>query len=106
MRHISKHNLRVDVKAGSSSSSSEKEEEEEEEDADEGGGGGLGAKALDPRLSQKAASTVFFRKGLKKGESAAWARETEARMARQKIGAKPARKPLGDDDAPPHASAE
>ena len=110
VRHISKHNLRVDVKAGSSSSSSEKEEEEEEEDADEGGGGGVGAKALDPRLSQKAASAVFFRKGLKKGESAAWARETEARMARQKIGAKPARKParkpLGDDDAPPHASAE
>jgi hypothetical protein len=122
--NVSKHNLRVDVKAGSSSSSSEKEEEEEEEEEDEGGGGGVGAKALDPRLSQKAASAVFFRKGLKKGESAAWARETEARMARRKIGAKPARKParsrqasgegqadvatrpLGDDDAQPHASAE
>jgi len=122
--NVSKHNLRVDVKAGSSSSSSEKEEEEEEEEEDEGGGGGVGAKALDPRLSQKAASAVFFRKGLKKGESAAWARETEARMARRKIGAKPARKPahsrqasgegqadvatrpLGDDDARPHASAE
>ena len=121
VRQFSKHNLRVDVKAGSSSSSSEEEEEEEEE---EGGGGGGGAKALDPRLSQKAASAVFFRKGLKKGESAAWARETEARMARPKMGAKPARKPalsrqasgerqavvatrpLGDDDAPPHASAE
>ena len=125
VRRVSKHNTRVDVKAGSSSSSSEKEEEEEEEeDADEGGVGGVGAKALDPRLSQKAASAVFFRKGLKKGESAAWARETEARMARRTIGAKPARKPahsrqasgegqadvatrpLGDDDAPPHASAE
>ena len=125
VRRVSKHNTRVDVKAGSSSSSSEKEEEEEEEEEeDEGGVGGVGAKALDPRLSQKAASAVFFRKGLKKGESAAWARETEARMARGKIGAKPARKPahsrqasgegqadvatrpLGDDDAPPHASAE
>jgi hypothetical protein len=37
-------------------------------------------------LSQKAASVVVFRKGLKKGESASWARETEARMERPKMG--------------------
>jgi hypothetical protein len=72
--------LRVDVKAGS-------EEEEEEEEAEEGDDDGDDdASASDPRLSQKAASVVVFRKGLKKGESASWARETEARMERPKMG--------------------
>jgi hypothetical protein len=76
-------------------------------------------------LSQKAASVVVFRKGLKKGESASWARETEARMERPKMGvagprsARPSRpsrqasskseaevslRSLGDDDAPDAAA--
>jgi hypothetical protein len=80
VRQFSSHNLRVDVKAGS-------EEEEEEEEAEEGDDDGDDdASASDPRLSQKAASVVVFRKGLKKGESASWARETEARMERPKMG--------------------
>jgi hypothetical protein len=79
VRQFSSHNLRVDVKAGS--------EEEEEEEAEEGDDDGDDdASASDPRLSQKAASVVVFRKGLKKGESASWARETEARMERPKMG--------------------
>jgi hypothetical protein len=118
VRQFSSHNLRVDVKAGS--------EEEEEEEAEEGDDDGDDdASASDPRLSQKAASVVVFRKGLKKGESASWARETEARMERPKMGvagprsARPSRpsrqasskseaevslRSLGDDDAPDAAA--
>ena len=107
------------MKAGS-----EEEEEEEEEEGDDDGDDD--ASPRDPRLSQKAASVVVFRKGLKKGESASWARETEARMERPKMSvagprsARSARPSLkrqassegeaevfgenGDDDAPDAAA--
>ena len=120
VRQFSSHNLRVDVKAGSE----EEEEEEEEEEGDDDGDDD--ASPRDPRLSQKAASVVVFRKGLKKGESASWARETEARMERPKMSvagprsARSARPSLkrqassegeaevfgenGDDDAPDAAA--
>jgi hypothetical protein len=120
VRQFSSHNMRVDVKAGS-----EEEEEEEEEEGDDDGDDD--ADASDPRLSQKAASVVVFRKGLKKGESASWARETEARMERPKMGvagprsARPSRpsrqasskseaevslRSLGDETSAPDAAAE
>ena len=120
VRQFSSHNLRVDVKAGSEE---EEEGEGEEEEGDDDGDDD--DDASDPRLSQKAASVVVFRKGLKKGESASWARETEARMERPKMGvagprsARPSRpsrqasskseaevslRSLGDDDAPDAAA--
>ena len=89
-RRLSAHNTRIDVTAGSEEEArDEDEDEDEDEDKDDDEDS---SESVDPRLSRKSASVVLFRKGLKKGESAAWARETEARMTRRKTGprAKPA----------------